>query len=489
MAEVKRDLPRGMGYKSCFMVVEGATQKNVAEAFLQGRKMKYTYDAGLEKIHKAPAKEKRLMVTGTYKKQNYVLGDEIGSFFYETEEFLEKCKSFSRVYVYMTHRVIETHGFALVENGELVRLFCYDENEIQNIGEPLPVEEELGYRLPTNFEEARDEEFTQVNEDMIMELAMAQVGIDVEKYPYKDVKLGKRFEYSGELAANPYPDESTEIPEDVWNLPEVQRFKTATTWKEKVEIVEEIKDNLTHPMIDAFGEIMQIYASYGRLSQRIEELICIVKSSLYMEERIMSKEDVLRDIENGVSEFYDKLFKDFSLEDIKSEGLKFIKCSFKNMKLVCGRTEWLYFDDCKFIQTEIFGKLHNTHLIINNSYFSGCKMHDLSIEGFDAQSEIIDTGFSECTFENINIHAGLTLSGGWMMECAGKKIECVMNQIFKVGFKEDKFEDISINAAVIANKFRGVKIHNLKYMDTGEETGWKENGFVDCVINGKEIEK
>lgn len=75
------------------------------------------------------------------------------------------------------------------------------------------------------------------------------------------------------------------------------------------------------------------------------------------------------------------------------------------------------------------------------------------------------------------------------MECAGKKIECVMNQIFKVGFKEDKFEDISINAAVIANKFRGVKIHNLKYMDTGEETGWKENGFVDCVINGKEIEK
>ena len=47
MTNIKKDLPRGMGYKSCFMVVEGATQKNVAEAFLQGRKIKYSYDAGL----------------------------------------------------------------------------------------------------------------------------------------------------------------------------------------------------------------------------------------------------------------------------------------------------------------------------------------------------------------------------------------------------------------------------------------------------------
>ena len=45
MNDAKRDLPCGTGYKSYFMVVEGSTQKNVSEAFLQGRKMKYTYDA------------------------------------------------------------------------------------------------------------------------------------------------------------------------------------------------------------------------------------------------------------------------------------------------------------------------------------------------------------------------------------------------------------------------------------------------------------
>ena len=37
MVDVKRDLPRGIGYKSCFMVVEGSTQKKVAEAFFHGR--------------------------------------------------------------------------------------------------------------------------------------------------------------------------------------------------------------------------------------------------------------------------------------------------------------------------------------------------------------------------------------------------------------------------------------------------------------------
>lgn len=68
------ELPLGMGYKSCWMVVEGASQK-------------------AELCHWNP-------------------GERV---FYETEEFLEKCKDFPRVYVYMTHRVSETYGFALKE--------------------------------------------------------------------------------------------------------------------------------------------------------------------------------------------------------------------------------------------------------------------------------------------------------------------------------------------------------------------------------------
>ena len=205
MAE--RELPSGMGYKSCWMVVVGASQEAVVSAFLQGETTEYPYEKGLEEVEKANIRENKLLVTSTYKEQNYVIGTSVSQFFYETEEFLTKCKDFSRVYVYMTHRVSETHGFALVENGKLSRLFKYDEYAIANIGQPLPEEIALGYHLPETFEDAFDEtgNFTEVSEDIVIELAIRQVGIDVEQYPYKDVIVGKRFEYSTKPAKDPCP--------------------------------------------------------------------------------------------------------------------------------------------------------------------------------------------------------------------------------------------------------------------------------------------
>lgn len=201
-----RELPLGTGYKSCWMVVEGASQQAVMNAFLQEGTMAYPYKNGLEEVRKAGIRENKLLVTSTYKKQNYVIGTSVSEFFYKTEEFLAKCKDFSRVYVYMTHRVSETHGFALVENGKLLRFFQYDEDAIVNIGQPLPEEIALGYHLPEIFDDAFDEtgNFTEVSEDIVIELAIRQVGIDVEKYPYEDVIVGKRFEYSAEPAKDPY---------------------------------------------------------------------------------------------------------------------------------------------------------------------------------------------------------------------------------------------------------------------------------------------
>lgn len=188
----KRDLPTGMGYKSCFMVIEGVSQKTVLDIFLQGKAKKYTYNDGLAIVGKADIQENTVLVSSVYKKQIYIIGDTVSQFFYDTERFLEKCKELPRVYVYMTHRVSETHGFALVENGELIRFFCYDEEDIRNIGKPLPEEIALEYQLPYDFEDVRNkEEYTMVDEEVIVELAIRQVGIDVKQYTYKDVKVGE----------------------------------------------------------------------------------------------------------------------------------------------------------------------------------------------------------------------------------------------------------------------------------------------------------
>lgn len=494
MADVKRDLPRGMGYKSCFMVVEGATQKDVAEAFLQGRKMKYAYDAGLEKIHKSGAKEKRLMVTGTYKKQNYVLGDEVGSFFYDTEEFLNKCENFSKVYVYMTHRVSETHGFALVENGQLVRLFCYDENEIQNIGEPLPEEIELGYKLPTNFDEARDEEFTTVNEDLIMELALCQVGIDIEKYPYKDVKLGKRFEYSGELAANPYPGEDDEIPEEVWKLSEVQRFMDCTSVDARIQLVEELKDTLTHQIIDAFGEIADHMPENNRLYARMDELLCRLNSmKIYevdsCEETVLSKEEFYEKINNGIYIFEGFTFKHFAIENIRCETLTFIDCKFFDMKLIHNETSRFECQECRFVKSEICGKLKNVCIELNKVDFIYCWIHDLEISGEQKDAEWKSCFYKRCIFENIELCMELSIVNGYYMDCKGEQLELDIRRFFSSSFESCKFEDVIIGADVIENRFWDVEILKLAKADVGREVTWSLNTFRSCMINGEEKEK
>ena len=187
-----RDLPSGMGFGCSWMVVEGASKKAIIEALIQGKTKKYDYTEGLQEVADAEPENNIVAITATYKKQNCIIGEMVHRFFYQQEAFLEKLKDFSRVYIYMTEHVSETHGFALIENGKIVRLFVYDEEHIQNVGEPLPEEIALEYCLPKSYEDVwrKEEEFTKVNEDMIVDLAVRQVGIDVEQYPYKQVTLG-----------------------------------------------------------------------------------------------------------------------------------------------------------------------------------------------------------------------------------------------------------------------------------------------------------
>lgn len=488
MNDVKRDLPRGMGYKSCFMVVEGSTQKNVSEAFLQGRKMKYTYDAGLAKLQKAGSKEKRLMVTGTYKKQNYVIGDDVGFFFYDTEEFLKKCEPFSRVYVYMTDRVSETHGFALVENGQLVRLFCYDENEIQNIGEPLPEEIELGYRLPANFKEARDAEFTTVDEDVIVALAFRQVGIDVEQYPYKDVKLGKRFEYSSELAADPYPDPDEDwcIPEAVWELPVVQRFMDCTSVDEQLQVLKEVRGTITHRILDAFCVISGIFAGgYERLSARADMFECMLsgeKKYSHGSPTDVSQEEFLEKIRQGTRVFEGCTFKHFTLENRKWDALTFVKCEFLDVKLIDNEINRLECKDCRFVKLEVSGNLKGADVILEETEFDNCAIHDLEMNG-GQKAKWRSSSFNNSTFENIKLCMKLSIVHGSLHECKGRQLELLIDQCVESYLIGCKFEGVRMGADLTKTRLMDTEIQDLEKVDADREVVWKENHFRNSKVN------
>lgn len=364
---------------------------------------------------------------------------------------MKRSRDFPRVYVYMTHRVSETHGFALVENGKLVRFFKYDENEIKNIGEPLPEEIALGYRLPKSFDDVWDKKgnFTEVDEDMLIELAIHQVGMDVEQYPYKDVRVGKRFEYVAELAKDPYPDGNDEISEEIWNLPVVQRFSAAKTYRQKLEIFEEIKDELTHPVIDAFGEMIEMCAEYGRLSQRTGELYRILRNLADTEERTMTQEDFLKELSKGNFLFEDKIFQKVRLEGISCEKLIFRKCSFFHFRFLENQIEQLEMDGDIFVDSVFSGKRKNKSLILRNDYFRTCKIHDFVLSEKSGLLEMRDCRFSGCECFNVKIQADLRWSGGWPLDCKGDAI--YMENVREIGeeekqmFRESGFKNCYIN--------------------------------------------
>lgn len=190
--EYDKLLVEGMGYKSCWMVIEGSTQQKIADILLQ-KKIEYdTYQAGLDKLNQADFKENIVFVTADYQNTNFVMGISLSRFFDEQDQMIPLLKPFSRVYLYLTHRVCECHGFAVLEYGVIKRFYYFNEDDITDIGEPLPAEVKLGFHLPKDFDEMwEQDDITEMDEEIIIALAAEQTGVDAEKYPYENIIIGE----------------------------------------------------------------------------------------------------------------------------------------------------------------------------------------------------------------------------------------------------------------------------------------------------------
>ena len=212
---------------------------------------------------------------------------------------------------------------------------------------------------------------------------------------------------------------------------------------------------------------------------------------------IMNKEGILREINNDVvnTSYYParsdccdldgEIFEDVVLDNIKCHRMTFQNCTFRNVQFIDNQVDLIEFENCQFINTVFKGTLENLYLIISDSSFSKCTMHDLKISGYEEQSEITDCTFEECTFSDINLLADLTLQGGTVTNCTGNNLECIMNMIFAVQFTKSKFENINLNVAIIKNTFQQVEVSNIQNIDIGGEPVRRNNTFKDCYINGE----
>lgn len=190
-------LPRGAGYKSEWLVADGSNQSEIEQKLALTDCKRVSYDEGLRIIENSPYSDRTVMICPDYNGQNYIFSSSIADMIYQPEETAELFKNIYRVYMYATMRVSEAHYFGLFERGEILRYYRFDEEEIISIGEPLPRELAQGINLPSSFEEwdsvlenGDESVFTDMNEDIIINLASGQTGVDEDNYPYTDVIIG-----------------------------------------------------------------------------------------------------------------------------------------------------------------------------------------------------------------------------------------------------------------------------------------------------------
>lgn len=190
-------LPRGAGYKSEWLVVDGTNQEKIVQKLKLARCRRVSYGEGLKIIGNEGYSSKVIMICPDYNGQNYIFGSCIVNFLYDPDRLAEVFGKFYRVYMYATMRVSEAHYFGLIEKGEILRYYRFDDEDIISIGDPLPRELAQGINLPKSLEELDstygddDSNFTDMDEEIIINLASGQTGVDEDDYPYdKEVIIG-----------------------------------------------------------------------------------------------------------------------------------------------------------------------------------------------------------------------------------------------------------------------------------------------------------
>lgn len=195
-------LPRGAGYKSFWLVIKGSNRNEIVEKLELTNIEKDIWDEGLLKA--SSYNNNTVMVSDDFNGMNFIIGDTLSSLAYNDDllKYISKC--FKEVYFFFTHRVSESHGFAKFKDGEIIRQYFSDEEQIIDIGEKTDFEKENEYNYPSNFDECFEDEFTTIEEDDIILIAEKWTGIDEENYPYDDVLCGnmdtlfERFPYEFE---------------------------------------------------------------------------------------------------------------------------------------------------------------------------------------------------------------------------------------------------------------------------------------------------
>lgn len=193
-----RYLPSVTGSESAWMVFKDTTLQQVEEAFqlVNCEDTTIMQGAALTDICSGKKSEPYLMILGEEDGMFYVIGQRILDLAYHLDVLKKVCTGFSEVSLYMSYQEWDRYGFAKMEDGEIVRAYFVDDDRVLSLGDPRPLERELGYQLPPDLDTYKKNQtertgaFTNPSDEVILKYAAYETGLYLETVTWSSVVAG-----------------------------------------------------------------------------------------------------------------------------------------------------------------------------------------------------------------------------------------------------------------------------------------------------------
>ncbi|WP_294375042.1 hypothetical protein [uncultured Clostridium sp.] len=179
-------IPDGAGYKSSWIVIKGSNREEIIKNLKLKDIESISWNEGIEKVGSL---NNTVMVSNDYENINFIIGNSLFNLSYNDKLLMDMSKD-CKLYYFYTHRVSESHGFAIAEDGIIMRKYYYDEERLESVG-LTQLEKDNGWFFAENFDQCFTDDFITINEEYIIEMAEEWTGIDIDKFPYSDVICGK----------------------------------------------------------------------------------------------------------------------------------------------------------------------------------------------------------------------------------------------------------------------------------------------------------
>lgn len=150
-------------------------------------------------------------------------------------------------------------------------------------------------------------------------------------------------------------------------------------------------------------------------------------------------------------------------------NIKLLNCKFNDVRFRNNHYETLKISNCTFNRCLFEESWENTLFDCDNCTFCESVVQNFSFVGFYEQSQIMDSQFSHCKFENVKVLADLEICGVSLNQCNFENIEAKMNICFENHITDTTFKNAQLDFVIKRNVFHNLTLEKVLFEGINEE--------------------